>query len=116
MGFILIDEVILIIIKWYDELDCWVFWMLCMYCGEFFELLWEYLDWKLGKLDMVVCFCLKCGLEIQEWYKFVMVEEGDWFVMVFYIIGYVGFWFNVLILMFFNVSWVKFIEEYENVK
>lgn len=45
-----------------------------------------------------------------------MVEEGDWFVMVFYIIGYVGFWFNVLILMFFNVSWVKFIEEYENVK
>lgn len=116
MGSTPTDEATSIIIKRYEESDRRVFRMPCMHCGEFFELLWDHLDWKEGKPETVVCFCPRCGLEIQERHKPGMVEEGDWFATAPDVKGHAGFRLNALISMFSNASWVKLVEEYENAK
>lgn len=116
MGSTPTDQATSIIIKRYEESDRRIFQMPCMHCGDFFELMWENLDWKPGLPETVVCFCPKCGLEIQERHKPAMVEEGDWFATHPEVKDHAGFRLNALISMFANASWVKLVEEYENAK
>jgi len=109
-------EEVSLIIKRYRESDQRIFELGCPGCGSMFEIQWEYLDWKPGRPETVVCVCPHCAGGIEERHKPSMVEEGEWRATLPDVQGHAGFRLSALISQFANAAWPKLVVEYENAK
>ena len=72
------EEDISLIQRAYAESDQRIFEICCPHCAEWFELLWEMIQWPDGEPEKATAFCPRCGAEIEEKVKPELVERGRW--------------------------------------
>jgi phage terminase large subunit GpA-like protein len=70
------EEDVSLIQRAFAESDQRIFEIPCPHCREFFELLWEMIQWPAGEPEKATAFCPRCGAEIEEKVKPELVEHG----------------------------------------
>lgn len=116
MGSTPTDEVTSIIWRAWTESDQGIFEVPCPHCQEFFELLWDHIEYDKADLDAAHARCPHCGCEIDERHKPQMVEAGRRRVLKPEIKHHAGFRLSALVSLQPNASWGKLAREYEEAK
>lgn len=62
----------------FDSTDQRYYFVPCPHCGSYQRLQWANLRWQEGAPETVAYFCEHCGAGIEERYKTVMLENGEW--------------------------------------
>ena len=110
------EEDISLIQRAYAESDQRIFEICCPHCAEWFELLWEMIQWPEGEPEKASCFCPHCGAEIDEKLKPELVELGRWRPMRPEIVNHRGYRLNALISLLPNAAWGKLAAEWLKAK
>ena len=110
------EEDISLIQRAYAESDQRIFEICCPHCAEWFELLWEMIQWPEGEPEKASCFCPRCGAEIEEKLKPELVELGRWRPMRPEIVNHRGYRLNALISLLPNAAWGKLAAEWLKAK
>ncbi|MGC2782765.1 MAG: terminase gpA endonuclease subunit, partial [Roseiarcus sp.] len=110
------EEDISLIQRAYGESDQRIFEICCPHCAEWFELLWEMIQWPEGEPEKASCFCPRCGAEIGEKLKPDLVELGRWRPMRPEIVNHRGYRLNALISLLPNAAWGKLAAEWLKAK
>ena len=110
------EEDISLIQRAYAESDQRIFEICCPHCAEWFELLWEMIQWPEGEPEKASCFCPHCGAEIEEKLKPELVELGRWRPMRPEIVNHRGYRLNALISLLPNAAWGKLAVEWLKAK
>jgi phage terminase large subunit GpA-like protein len=110
------EEDISLIQRAYAESDQRIFEICCPHCREWFELLWEMIQWPEGEPEKASCFCPRCGAEIDEKLKSDLVEHGRWRAMRPEITNHRGYRMNALISLLPNAAWGKLAAEWVKAK
>jgi phage terminase large subunit GpA-like protein len=110
------EEDISLIQRAYAESDQRIFEICCPHCAEWFELLWEMIQWPEGEPEKASCFCPHCGAEIEEKLKSELVELGRWRPMRPEIVNHRGYRLNALISLLPNAAWGKLAAEWLKAK
>lgn len=93
-----------------------IFEIACPHCDDWFELLWEHIQWPEGEPDKAVAYCPKCGSQIDERLKPALVENGRWRATRPEIRGHAGFRFNALVSLLDNAAWPKLAQDFLDAK
>jgi phage terminase large subunit GpA-like protein len=110
------EEDVSLIQRAFVESDQRIFEICCPHCREFFELLWEMIQWPEGEPEKASCFCPRCGEEIEEKLKPELVELGRWRPMRPEIVNHRGYRLNALISLLPNAAWGKLAAEWLKAK
>jgi phage terminase large subunit GpA-like protein len=110
------EEDVSLVERAYNESDMRVYEIPCPHCAEFFELLWEMIQWPEGEPDKATGFCPHCGGEIEERWKPRLVEAGRWRPQRPEIVGHRGYRLNTLVSLLPNAAWPKLAAEFLKAK
>lgn len=99
------EEDISAIERAYLASDQRIYELCCPNCDDWFELLWEHIQWPAGEPHKATCFCPQCGGEVEERLKPRLVENGRWRATHPEVVGHHGYRFNALISLLPNASW-----------
>jgi phage terminase large subunit GpA-like protein len=104
-----------IIEKEFDTTDKQYYFVPCPHCGGEQTLIWDQMRWEPGKPDTVRYQCIHCNEMIEERYKTVMLEKGDWRATAPENINpiRVGFHINSLYSPYGWYSWADAVKDYE---
>ncbi|MDI6026091.1 phage terminase large subunit family protein [Corticibacterium sp. UT-5YL-CI-8] len=100
------------VLRSYENSDKRVFECPCPECGEFKEILWNHIQWDVGKPETAAFCCPHCGAVSEESKKAGMVSLGRWRITAPEVIGHAGFRMNALISLLPNASWGKLAQEF----
>ena len=110
------EEDVSLVERAYNESDMRVYEIPCPHCAEWFELLWEMIQWPEGEPDKATGFCPRCGGEIEERWKPRLVEDGRWRAQRPEIVGHRGYRLNTLVSLLPNAAWGKLAAEFLKAK
>ena len=110
------EEDVSLVERAYNESDMRVYEIPCPHCAEFFELLWEMIQWPEGEPEKATGFCPHCGGEIEERWKPRLVEDGRWRPQRPEIVGHRGYRLNTLVSLLPNAAWGKLAAEFLKAK
>jgi phage terminase large subunit GpA-like protein len=106
------EEDVSLIQRAFAESDQRIFEIPCPHCREFFELLWEMIQWPEGEPEKASCFCPGCGAEIEEKLKPELVEHGRWRPLRPEVANHRGYRLNALVSRLPNAAWPKLAAEW----
>src|SRR5260370_15499727 len=110
------EEDVSLIERAYAESDQSMYELTCPHCREWFELLWQHIQWPEGEPEKASCFCPHCGCKIEERLKPALVEAGRWRPQRPQILNHRGFRLNALVSLLPNAAWPKLAAEWLKAK
>jgi phage terminase large subunit GpA-like protein len=110
------EEDVSLVERAYAESDQRVYEIECPHCAEWFELLWQHIQWPEGEPLKATAFCPQCGCEIEERLKPALVAAARWRAMRPDVQGHRGYRLNALVSLLPNAAWGKLAEEWLKAK
>jgi phage terminase large subunit GpA-like protein len=110
------EEDVSLIERAYNESDMRIFEICCPHCSEWFELVWEMIQWPEGEPEKATGFCAHCGGQIEERWKPRLVEEGRWRPQRPEVVNHWGYRLNTLVSLLPNAAWPRLAEEFLKAK
>jgi phage terminase large subunit GpA-like protein len=110
------EEELSIVERSYQESDQRIFEIPCPHCAEFFELLWEHIQWSEGQPETAQAYCPHCGVGVDERYKRALTEKGRWVATRPEIKNHRGYRINALISLLPKAAWPILAEEFLRAK